>query len=143
MVLFWRAAKRVARCFKRHKLFDKSGVWIGDASYVFVPDNKKYEKSVRLLFDEHGHPIDSARLAKMSPEAAARCQWRRCYKLVSLLYVDPSRNFFLRAAMRLVPGNEHECPILYDMVDKFVEDVGDAVIKRLLLDRGFIDGERI
>ena len=133
----------VARLYKRHKLFDKSGVWIGDASYIFVPDNPAYEKSVRMLFDEHGHPVDSGRLAKMPPTAAARCQWRRCYKLVSLLYVDPSRNFFLRAVMRLVPGNEHECPILYDMVDKFVEEVGDDVIKRLLLDRGFIDGERI
>jgi hypothetical protein len=133
----------VVRLFKRHKLFDKNGIWIGDGSYVFVPDNPAYEKSVRLLFDEHGHPVDSAKLAKMSPQAAARCRWRRCYKLVSLLYVDPSRNFFLRVAMRLVPGNEHECPILYEMVDQFVEQVGENVIRRLLLDRGFIDGEKI
>lgn len=133
----------IARLLKQHKLFDQKGFWIGDASYVFVPDNAAYERSARLLFDEHGHPIESAKLAKMSPEAAARCCWRRCYKLVSLLYVDPSRNFFLRAAMRLVPGNEHECPILYELVEKFVAEVGDDVIRRLLLDRGFIDGERI
>lgn len=133
----------VACLLKKHKLFAKDGHWIGDGSYVFVPDNDAYERSVRLLFDEHGHPVDSAKLAKMSPKTAARCRWRRCYKLVSLLYVDPSRNFFLRAAMRLVPGNEHECPVLYDMLDKFVEQVGDDVIRRLILDRGFIDGERI
>lgn len=133
----------IVRLFKKHKLFTKDGYWIGDGSYVFVPDNDAYEKSVRLLFDEHGHPVDSKHLAKLSPEAATRCCWRRCYKLVSLLYVDPARNFSLRAAMRLLPGNEHECPVLYEMVDKFVAEVGDDVIRRLLLDRGFLDGERI
>ena len=133
-----------ARLFKKHKLFDdEKGVWIGDASYVFVPDNDTYERSARLLFDEQGHPVESAKLSEMSPAAAARCQWRRCYKLVSLLYVDRSRDFFLRAAMRLVPGNEHECPIFYSMLETFVAEVGEGVIRRLLLDRGFIDGERI
>jgi hypothetical protein len=133
-----------ARLFKKHKLFDQeTGVWIGDASYVFVPDNEAYERSVRLLFDEHGHPVESAKLSKMSPEAAARHQWRRCYKLVSLLYVDRSRDFCLRVAMRLVPGNEHECPIFYALLEQFVADVGEGVIRRLLLDRGFIDGEKI
>lgn len=133
----------VARLFKRHKVFDPRGVWIADGSYLFVPDNEAYENSVRLLFDEHGHPVASAQLSRMAPQAAARCAWRRCYKMVSLLYVNPDRNFFVRAAVRVVPGNEHECPILYDMLDKFVEDVGDDVIKRLILDRGFIDGKRI
>jgi len=133
-----------ARLFKKHKLFDdETGVWIGDASYVFVPDNDAYERSARLLFDEHGHPVESAKLSAMSPEAAARCDWRRCYKLVSLLYVDRTRDFQLRAAMRLVPGNEHECPIFYPMLEKFVAQVGEGMIRRLLLDRGFIDGERI
>jgi hypothetical protein len=134
----------VARLFKRHKLFDQqAGVWVGDASYVFVPDNDAYERSARMLFDEHGHPVESAKVSQMAPEAAARCQWRRCYKLVSLLYVDRPRDFFLRVAMRLVPGNEHECPIFYAMLENFVADVGEGVVRRLLLDRGFIDGERI
>ena len=133
-----------AQLFRKHKLFDpESGVWIGDASYVFVPDNDAYERSARMLFDEHVHPVESARLSELSPEAAARCQWRRCYKLVSLLYVDRPRDFYLRAAMRLVPGNEHECPIFYSMLDSFVADLGEGVVRRLLLDRGFIDGERI
>jgi hypothetical protein len=133
----------VARLFKRHNLFDPAGVWIGDGSYVFVPDNRAYERSVRMLFDEHNHPIDSKKLATMTREEAARCKWRRCYKLVSLLYVSPQRDFFLRAVMRLVPGNQNECPILYDMIDHFVAEVGVGVIRRLIVDRGFIDGEKI
>jgi len=133
----------VARLFKRHKHFAKEGYWIGDGSYIFVPDNEAYEKSARMLFDASGHPVEAARLSKMTPKAAALCQWRRCYKLVSLLYVNPARNFFLRAAIRVLPGNAHECPVLYDMIDEFVREVGDNVIRRLLLDRGFIDGEKI
>jgi hypothetical protein len=133
-----------ARLFKKHKLFDQqAGVWIGDASYVFVPDNDAYEKSARMLFDEHGHPVEAARLEDASGEVAAHYQWRRCYKLVSLLYVDRSREFSLRVAMRLVPGNEHECPVFYELLEKFVADVGEGTIRRLLLDRGFIDGEKI
>ena len=42
-----------------------------------------------------------------------------------------------------MPGNAHECPVLYEMVDQFVRDVGVGVIRRLILDRGFLDGERI
>lgn len=133
----------VPRLLKQHRAFDRAGIFIGDATYVFVPDNAKYERSVRLLFDEHGHPVEADQLPRMSPVAAAKCAFRRCYKLVSLLHTDRQRRFCLRVAMQLVPGNESECPILYDLVDHFVADVGDDVIKRLLLDRGFLDGGKI
>lgn len=133
----------VPRLLKQHHAFDRDGLFIGDATYVFVPDNANYERAVRLLFDEHGHPVEADQLARMAPAAAARCTFRRCYKLVSLLHTDRARRFCLRVAMQLVPGNESECPILYALVDEFVADVGDDVIKRLLLDRGFLDGEKI
>ena len=132
----------VARLWRQHKLF-AGGIFVGDASYLFVPDNEHYERSVRLLFDEHDRPLTAAELERLSPQAAARCQWRRCYKLVSLIYVAPQRAFSLRVALRLLPGNEHECPVLYELVDRFVAQVGDGVIRRLILDRGFLDGERI
>lgn len=133
----------VPRLLKQHRAFDRAGIFIGDATYVFVPDNAKYERSVRLLFDEHGHPVEADQLPRMSPVAAAKCAFRRCYKLVSLLHTDRQRRFCLRVAMQLVPGNESECPILYDLVDQFVADAGGDVIKRLLLDRGFLDGGKI
>jgi len=133
----------VPREFKKHHVFDDDGYFIGDASFIFVPDNPNYEDSARMLFDEHDHPVDPEKLGGMSKAAAARCQWRRCYKLVSLLYTDAQRTFSLRVAARLVSGNKHECPIFYELVDQFVASVGVGVIKRLLLDRGFLDGERI
>lgn len=132
----------VARLWRQHKLF-VGGTFVGDASYLFVPDNERYERSVRMLFDEHDHPVAAADIERLSPQAAARCRWRRCYKLVSLIYVAPHRAFSLRVALRLLPGNEHECPVLYELVDRFVKQLGYGVIRRLILDRGFLDGERI
>jgi len=133
----------IPKIFKLHKAFDAEGIFSGDASYLFVPDNPAYEGSVRMLFDENNHPIEAKSLAGMDPRQAARCRWRRCYKMVSLLHTDRRRSFFMRAAMRIVPGNENECPILYDLVDEFVRSVGKGIIKRLILDRGFIDGAKI
>lgn len=132
-----------AQVLHQQGTFDPEGIFIGDASYVFVPDNPDYERSARLLFDEHDHPIEAARLAELSPQAAARCRWRRCYKLVSLLHTDRERRFFLRVAARLLPGNAHECPVFYPLVDGFVAALGPGVMRRLLLDRGFLDGARI
>lgn len=133
----------VAQVLLKQGAFDREGIFIGDASYVFVPDNPDYERSVRLLFDEHDHPIEAARLAELSPQAAARCRWRRCYKLVSLLHTNRERGWFLRVAARLLPGNAHECPVLYELVDGLVAALGPGVMRRLLLDRGFLDGGRI
>ena len=133
----------VPKMFKLHKAFDTEGIFSGDASYLFVPDNPAYEGSVRMLFDENDHPVEAKTLAGMDPRQAVRYRWRRCYKMVSLLHTDRRRSFFMRAAMRIVPGNENECPILYELVDEFVGSVGKGIIKRLILDRGFIDGARI
>ena len=55
----------VVRIFRSSRAFDKEGIFIGDASYLFVPDNPNYENSVKLLFDEHNHPISSKKYEKM------------------------------------------------------------------------------
>jgi len=130
----------VMQILKQHKAFDPEGIFLGDASYLFVPDNPNYEGSVRMLFDEHNHPVDSK---EISPERRARCQWRRCYKMVSLVHTNRTGDYFLYAGLSVVAGNKHEGPILWKLVDGFVEAVGRGVMKRLILDRGFIDGEQI
>jgi len=129
--------------FRRHRFFDKAGIFIGDGSYIFVPDNEHYEGSVKMLFDEHNHPVGEARQKTMSAAELTRCQWRRCYKMVSLLHTNESGDFFLYAALRIVPGNVHEGPVLWEMIDEFVSVMGKGVIKDLILDRGFLDGEAI
>jgi len=130
----------VVGILKQHHALDPEGIFIGDASYLFVPDNSNYEGSSRLLFDEHNHPVDSKSL---TPQERARCQWRRCYKLVSLIHTNRAGEFFLYAGLQVASGADHECPILYRLVEQFVAAHGKGVMKRLILDRGFLDGPAI
>jgi hypothetical protein len=130
----------VTAIFKQHHAFDPDGLFIGDGTYLFVPDNEAYEGSVRLLFDEHNHPVDSKNLTRKQQAAYS---WRRCYKLVSLLHTNRAGEFFLYAGLRVVAGNAHEGPLLYELVDEFVRFHGRGIIRRLILDRGFIDGPSI
>lgn len=130
----------VVGIFKQHHAFDPEGIFIGDASYLFVPDNDKYEGSSRMLFDEHNHPVDSK---KVSPKQLGRCTWRRCYKMISLIHTNREAEFFLYAGIVVTTGKDHECPILYDMVSQFIGFHGKGTLKKLILDRGFIDGPNI
>src|SRR6266849_5795419 len=131
--------REVPRCPRSLKLFEAEGLFLGDASYIFVPDNENYEDSVKLLFDEHNHPVDSREVDL----GDKRYQWRRCYKVVSLIHVNRSLDLFLTVAARVVPGNRHECPILYELVDGFVQAVDRGWMKVLIVDRGLIDGPNI
>jgi len=133
----------VQRLYRQRRFFDKGGLFIGDGSYLFVPDNPNYEGSVVMLFDERNHPVSKEALARMTPAQATRVSRRRCYKLVSLLHTNETGDFFLYAGIAVVPGNDHEAPVFWKMVDDFVARVGKGVIRHLILDRGFIDGESI
>jgi hypothetical protein len=133
----------VVRVFRKHRVFDKEGLFIGDGSYLFVPDNPKYEGSVKMRFDEHNHPVTLEQYNKMTEAQKSRCQWKRCYKMVTLLHTNRKREFFVFVAVKVISGKNHESPVLYDLVKQFVETVGPGVMKRLILDRGFLDGEAI
>jgi Transposase DDE domain len=131
--------REVPRCLRSLQLLDEEGLFIGDASYLFVPDNEHYEHSVKMLFDEHHHPVDPKKVDLRDK----RYQWHRCYKIVSLLHINRALDYCLVVAARLVPGNEHECPILYELVDGFVEAVGQGMMKVLIVDRGLLDGANL
>ena len=133
----------VQQIFRRHRYFEKAGIFIADGSYIFVPDNENYEGSAKMLFDEHNHPVGKKEEKKMSATQLKKCQWHRCYKMISLLHTNENGDFFLYAGMRIVPGNVHECPVLWEMVDEFVSVMGKGVMKDLILDRGFLDGRGI
>lgn len=129
----------VPRVLRSLKLFDEEGLFLGDASYLFVPDNERYEGSDRLWFDQHNHPVDPAQVDRSDP----RYQLRRCYKLVSLIHVNRSLGFFFVVAARVVRGRRHECPLLYELAEQFVKAAGAGVMKMLIVDRGLIDGPRM
>ncbi len=131
---------QVPRLLQREGLFDPEGIFIGDASYIFVPDNPNYQGSVVLLFDEHNHPVEKE---KLSAAQLKRCRYRRCYKWVELIHTNATGEFFFFVAMHLGSGKSHECPILYALVEQFLKVVGSGVMKWLIVDRGFLDGKRI
>ena len=128
----------VQQTFQRYGFFDPAGIFIGDGSYLFVPDNPEYEGSVVLWFDEHNHPVN---YEELSPQERKKAHRERCYKLVSLLHLRG--DCYVYAGLAVLPGNAHECPVLYALVEQLVKAVGKGVIKRLILDRGFIDGKNL
>jgi len=128
----------VQRVFQAYGFFDPAGIFVGDGSYLFVPDNPAYEGSVVMWFDEHNHPVE---YEKLTVEQRKKAHRERCYKLVSLLHLRG--DCYVYAALAVVPGNAHEGPVFYKLVENFVKQVGPGVIKWLILDRGFIDGKNI
>ena len=131
--------RQVPRCLRSLGLFDSEGLFIGDASYLFVPDNPHYQQSDLLWFDQHNHPVDSSEVDLRD----RRYQQHRCYKLVSLIHVNRKLDFFFVVAARVVAGRRHECPILYELVEEVVRAVHHGFIKVLIVDRGLIDGQRM
>lgn len=128
----------IQQTFQSYGFFDPEGIFIGDGSYLFVPDNPAYEGSVVMWFDEHNHPV---KYDELSDEERKKAHRERCYKMVSLIHIRGGS--YVYAAVAVLPGNASECPVLYELVEQFVEAVGPNVIKLLIVDRGFIDGPNI
>jgi len=59
--------------------------------------------------------------------------------MVTLLHTNRELGFFLFVALKVISGKDNECPVLYKLVKQFVEVAGKGMIKRLILDRGFLD----
>ncbi|MCU0982587.1 MAG: transposase [Pirellulaceae bacterium] len=123
--------------------YDDEGLFIADGSYLFVPDNPHYEGSLRLLFDEHNHPVSKQQERQMTKAQRDRCRWRRCYKAVFLLHCDTAGERFVVVGLRVLRDGDSEATALWPLVDTFVEIAGRGVMKVLLLDRGFINGPQI
>ncbi len=130
----------VQKTFQQYGFFDPAGVFVGDGSYLFVPDNPNYEGSCVMWFDEHNHPVEYEKLSVAERKKAHR---ERCYKVVTLLHLRGSPPCYVYAAVALVSGHRHELPVFAELLEGFVRTVGRGLIKKLLLDRAFLDGERI
>ncbi len=100
--------RHVAALYGELKAYDEEGIFIADGSYLFVPNNENYEDSVRLLFDEHNHPVSKQQEQQMTKAQRDRCRWRRCYKAVFLLHCDEAGERFVVVGVRVLRGNESE-----------------------------------
>jgi hypothetical protein len=125
------------KALKKRHAFDREGIFVGDGSYLFVPDNPAYEDSTKMWFDEHNHPVNPD---ETPPDKRFL---RRCYKMVTLLHINRAQDYYFYVGARVVSGKTSEVALLYEIVDEFVRAVGRGIMKLLILDRGFIDGEAI
>lgn len=131
------------RLYQDMGAYDEDGIFVVDGSYLFVPDNERYEESSRLRFDEHGHPMSKEDYEALTPKQQEKTHWERCYRKVSLLHSSRDGDRFLYAGVSVMPGKDAETPEMGALVDRFVGAVGRGVMKTLLVDRGFIDGPTI
>lgn len=131
----------VTRYLKSAGAFDSEGVFIVDGSYLFVPDNEHYEGSKVARFDEHNHPVSSQDEEKLSAAQRKRCRFRRYYRVAALAHTRGHQELLLYAGARMLTEDQHEVKALVPLIDEFVGSVGRGVMKILLVDRGFIDGE--
>jgi len=133
----------VGRYFKGRQAYDSEGIFIVDGSYLFVPDNERYENSKFAVFDEHNHPVSKEEQQKLPLAQQRRCRFRRYYQMVALSHTNRAKDFLLYPGAKLLRGHGQEVRELVPLVDRFVDAVGPGVMKTLVVDRGFIDGKSI
>jgi hypothetical protein len=133
----------VAQYYRTLGAYDPDGIFIADGTYLFVPDNPRYERSDVLMFDEHNHPVGKEESERLSADERRRLHWERCYRKVGLLHTTWDKDFYLYTGVKVMRGRDAECPALRGLVDGFVKALGKGVMKVLIHDRGFIDGPGI
>lgn len=134
-------SRDVARYLYSTGAYDPDGVFMIDGSYLFVPDNPRYELSRVGRFDEHNHIISREDEEKLGPAQRRRCRFRRYYRVASLAHTNRKEDYLLYAGARLLGEGKQEVQALVPLVDDFVGSVGRGILKILLVDRGFIDGK--
>lgn len=134
--------EHAASLYRELGAYDSEGLFIGDGTYLFVPDNENYENSQRHLFDEHNRLVSKKQEKMMTPAQRDRCRWRRYYKAVLLLHCDAAGERFVVAGLRVLRKGESEQTALWPLVNTFLKHQ-PGVMKVLLLDRGFINGPQI
>lgn len=105
-----------------------------------MPDNPNYKGATPLPLDKEGRYVD---VKKLSPEERKKFKYTRAYKLTMLLHYSRQYDYFMFSGSHLGKGDESGLKQGEELVDNFVLNVGKGVIKLLLMDREFIDGEMI
>jgi hypothetical protein len=125
---------------QRSGLWDEEGIVLADGSYLFVPDNERYERSSVMRFDEHNHPVDRE---KLSAAELAKTRLRRCYRMVNLVHTNRRQDYFAYAGLRMGEGKMAESPELLPMVQELSGALGKGRVKLVIHDRGYIDGATV
>jgi len=126
--------------FRQQRAFDHHGIFVLDQSHLVVPDNKNYKDAVKMPVDEHGQLYPN--LGSLTAEQKQSLIYHPCYTLTTLLNVARERPQFHVAGYELGPGNEDELIQADRLVPAFCQTFS-GLMKLLIIDRGYIDGEFI
>ena len=113
-----------------------------DGSYLFIPDNERYENSKIAVFDGRNRPISRDEEQELSESQRKRCRLRRYYQMVSLSHTDRNSDYLLYCGAKVLRSGA-EVHQLVPLVSDFVDAAGKGVMKTLLVDRGFIHGRSL
>ena len=126
--------------FRSQRVFDHQGIFILDQSRLVVPDNKHYTNAVKMPVDEHGQWYKE--LGDLTEEQKQSLVYHPCYTISTLLTVKAKIQGFHIAGYELGPGNEDELIQAKRLIPNFCRSLY-GVMKLLIVDRGYIDGELI
>ncbi len=126
--------------FRQQRTFDHRGIFILDQSHLVVPDNKNYKDAVKMPVDEHGQLY--ANIGSLTTEQKQGLIYHPCYTLSTLLNVAMERPQFHVAGYEMGPGNEDELIQANKLVPAFCRQFS-GLMKLLIVDRGYIDGDFI
>lgn len=132
--------KELQTWFRQQRTFDHRGLFVLDQSHLVVPDNKNYKEAVKMPVDEHGQLY--ANLSSLTSEQKQGLIYHPCYALTTLLNVARECPQFHVAGYELGPGNEDELVQAARLVPAFCRQFS-GLMKLLIIDRGYIDGEFI
>lgn len=130
----------VQKFIRQSRGFDKHGIFVLDQSHLVVPENENYKDAVMMPVDEHGQLIDTS---GMTEEQKKAVKYHPCYALSELLHIGKDDKSFIFAGYQLGSGNTDELVHGRLLVTDFVNAVGKAVMKLLIVDRGYISGSFI
>ena len=130
----------VVKFFSKKRAILKEGIFLLDGSYIILPNNSNYKQAEWVPLDSHKNYVDVDRLPE---EEAKKFKYTLCYKMVNLLHISGKKDYFTFLSTKITGGHPHDKPIGKKLVEDFVASVGKGKIKKLIVDRAFLDGEMI
>jgi len=129
--------EKVIRFIRHNRGIDKEGIFLLDQTHLVVPENSNYKGATWALVDEHGQRIDTS---GMTEKQRKGIKPRLCYSLSLLVHLGMDGSTVI-CGYRLGGGNEDELAHGPNLVKQFITAVGKGVMKKLIMDRGYISGE--
>ena len=132
--------KDVVKFFSKKQMILGKGTFLLDTTTVTLPDNTNYEKAEYLPLDSDKNYVNVDRLTQ---EERKKFKYTLCYKMINLLHISEAKDYFIFLGTKVAGGRSHDRPMGEKLVDDFVANMGKGKIKKLIADRGFLDGEMI